>query len=150
VTEASADAPSVLHPIQLVDVHCATVRAEHRAKDPEAKPDSAGVSLGLTPLDDTRRTFGARLDVKISGPSPNEDEIAELAVVVQGTFTSDADIPDEMYARYTEFTPVALLWPYARAYLAQLASMLGAAIPPLPSLDVLGLGRANEEPTTEA
>jgi preprotein translocase subunit SecB len=144
VTGAGGDAPPVLHPIQLVDVHCFNARAEFKAKEGDPEMGAAGISLGLTELDEERRTFRARLDVKITGPGSDPNEVAELFVVVQGTFTSETEISNDTYRAYTLVTPVALLWPYARAYLAQLGSMLGASLPPLPSLDVLGLGRADE------
>ena len=154
MTEAGVDAAPILFPIQLVEVHCASVQAEHRAKDEGSGPEEASVQLGVTPLDEKRRTFRARLDVGVSAPAVDDDELAHLLVVVQGTFTSDSDVSGDLYRRYVEFTPVALLWPYARGYIAQAASMLGLALPPLPSLDVLARGRPDEtavdEPTAEA
>lgn len=150
MTEASAPAPPSLFPIQLVEVHCATVRAQHKNKDEAASTEEAGFRLSLTPLDGARRAFGARLDVGITTPSNIEDELADLFVVVQGTFTSENEIDDDLYARFIEFTPVVLLWPYARAYMGQLAMMLGLVIPPLPSLDVLGLGNQKSAADGEA
>ena len=149
MTDARAEAPPILFPVQLVDVRCATVHGEHEQKPADALTEEAAVRLGITPLDEARRAFRVRLDVQVNAPSPADDQYAELLVVVQGGFASEADISDELYASYVEFTPVALLWPYARAYLAQVAAMLGIAIPPLPSLDVLGLGRS-AEPDAEA
>jgi preprotein translocase subunit SecB len=150
VTEASAPAPPLLFPIQLVEVHCASVRAEHKTKNDMTPSDEAGIRLAITPLDDARRAFGARLDVNITTPSSVEDEVANLFVVVQGTFTSENEIDDDLYARFIQFTPVALLWPYARAYMAQLAQMVGLVIAPLPSLDAVGLGGEKSEAETEA
>ena len=149
MTDARAEAAPILYPIQLVDVHCVTVHGEHKQKPADALPEEAAVRLGITPLDDARRAFRARLDVQINAPSPADGQYAELLVTVQGSFASEADIAEELYTSYVEFTPVALLWPYARAYLAQVAAMLGIAIPPLPSLDVLALGRSSE-PDAEA
>lgn len=142
-SDPSADAPPILFPIQLVEVHCASVQAEHKPKPEDEPPVEAGVQLGVTPLDDERRGFRARLDVHINAPSPADGEIADLLVVVQGSFASESEISDELYKSYIDFTPIALLWPYARAYLAQTASMLGLIIPPLPSLDALSRSRSN-------
>jgi preprotein translocase subunit SecB len=151
VTEARAEAPPKLYPIQLVEVHCATVRAEYKNKGEVAPSEEVAVRLAITPLDDSRRAFGCRLEVGSTVPSALiEDEVADVFVVVQGTFNSESEIDDDLYATFIQFTPVALLWPYARAYVAQIAQMVGLMIPPLPSLDVLGLGNQGNEADSEA
>jgi preprotein translocase subunit SecB len=150
VTDARADAAPTLYPIQLAEVHCATIRADHRPKPDDSEHLQTAVQIALTELDAAARAFRVRLDVQIGVPAVGEGEIADLQVVVQGTFTAESEISAELYARYTAFTPVALLWPYARAYLSQLGSMVGLAIPPLPSLDVVSLGRSDEELAEEA
>ena len=93
--------------------------------------------LSATSPEDDRLSFGCRLEVSLEAPV-GDDEVADLFVVVQGDFVSEFPIDDALYQRYMNFTPVALLWPYARAYVAQLSAMLGVQIPPLPSLDVIG------------
>ena len=149
MTDARAEAPPaepVLFQIQLVEVHCAEIAAARKQKS-EAAEEEGGVTLGVTGLDEARRTFRARLNVKVVAPAPADDEVAELLAVVQGTFSSEGEVPDELYKRYIEFTPIALLWPYARAYIAQSAQMIGLNIPPLPSLDTFGMAEQTKAAT---
>ena len=59
-------------------------------------------------------------------------------MTVQGNFASDESIDPEAFEAFTQYTPLALLWPYARSYTATLGQMLGAVLPPLPTLDAAG------------
>jgi hypothetical protein len=70
---------------------------------------------------------------------------ASAKVSVQGDFHSAAEIGSEEYSAFAAFTPVALLWPYARAYVDQLYSMLGVQVPPLPTLDAMNIVMGPEQ-----
>jgi hypothetical protein len=140
VTEASSAGRALLFPIQLAEARCVTCRAERRDKVEADNSDTANVQLAVTELDEGRRSFAARLEVRIVAPVL-DGEVADFLVIVQGSFAADGPLDDDLYRRYVAFTPVVQLWPYARGYVSQLSGMLGVTVPPLPTLDALGPGQ---------
>lgn len=79
--------------------------------------------------------------------TPVADEFSDLHVTVQGDFISAEPLSDEDFEAFTGYTPIALLWPYARAYIADLAGMLAIPLAPMPTLH--GLPPPQGEPTEE-
>ena len=137
MTEADRPLSPGLFAIQLEDVFCSSTRAERRDRQESDPEDLKGATIELssTSLDDERLRFRSRLDVGIVAPVLDQ-EVAEIAVVVQGHFVGMEPISDEAHDEFVAFTPIVQLYPYARAYLADLARMLGVVLPPLPLITV--------------
>ncbi len=104
--------------------------------DGDPEDEHLALSLARTELFDDRRSFRARVEVESNAPiSP--DERAVRQVTVDGAFIAADDLTGDYYDEFTNRTPLVLLWPYARAYLADLGRMLGVSLPPLPTIDAL-------------
>jgi preprotein translocase subunit SecB len=129
------------YPIRLVAVFCLDLRAS-RAGELPGKPGEVRVEVARSDRSEDSRTFSCRLKV-VASYTVLDVEPAFVEVTVQGNFESDEPLSDALYEAFTAFTPVSLLWPYARAYTANLGQMLGVGLPPLPTLDTAALGNAS-------
>lgn len=132
--EPNDDGPELRpYPIQLRTVFCVEARAERKTagEDVSAEP-AIEVELSRTGLSAERNWFSTRVTVDFRATVSRVT--ADCHVVVQGDFISGGPISDQHYEAFVEYTPVALLWPYARAYLTDLSRMLGVSLPPLPTL----------------
>lgn len=122
--------------IQLGAVYCVVARVE-RSDQVEDQATDQAVRIGSTPLEEDKRSFKCRLALDWVVPILS-GEMAHLEVTVQGQFASTDDISIEDHAAFVSYTPLVMLWPYARAYVAELARMIGAELPPLPLIDQFG------------
>jgi preprotein translocase subunit SecB len=137
VTKGTPEPELQPYPVQLIAAHCVECSAERRPHPPDEPPEpKITAELSRTDLVEDGRAFGARLTVGYAVAAPG-NAVADLRVVVQGSFSTDEPMNAEQYEAFAAYTPVALLWPYARAYLSDLARMLGLTIAPLPTLPAL-------------
>lgn len=148
------DAPSLdYYPIQLAQVFCADAGATRRERSDSDSPEQLlRVQLSTTDLESDQRSFHSRIEVAASMPVL-EDEYAEVRLTVQGDFVSEDPISTELHQAFAAHTPLVQLWPYARGFLAELGTMLGVDLPPLPLINALHPGdessdaeRADEPP----
>jgi preprotein translocase subunit SecB len=138
--------PLEIYPIQITDVHCLRTSCRRRQRRPN-DPDTPALDIQVKSagLNEDGRGFGVALRVKALVPVL-ESEIAEVLVVVVGAFGSDDPIDPAVHAAFVANTPIVQLWPYARAYMAELGTMLGIALPPLPLINALA--RQGSAPAT--
>lgn len=125
-------------PIQLADVFCVRAHIDRRDRqgDEGAESSEWNVGLAYSPLDDDARAFRTRLQLN-QVIAVLDDELAEIEIVVQGQFASETPIDHDLYLQFVQYTPLVQLWPYARAYIAELARMVGVDLPPIPLIDAL-------------
>lgn len=144
------ETPLQQYPIQLTAAFCVETSAS-RTDHPPGEPPAGGVDgdIALTPLLEGDRAIAARMTVTYIAPAP-ADTVVTCRVVVQGDFRSEAPISEEHYQAFIAYTPIALLWPYARGYISDLARMLGVILPPLPTLHGLPTFQRSEEAPPEA
>lgn len=62
--------------------------------------------------------------------------VASIECTVEGRFTATAPVPPRAFERFKDREAFVLLWPYLRAAVAQIAAMMEAKVPPLPTVDV--------------
>jgi hypothetical protein len=152
VTESGSPQGARLFPIQLDDVYSVSARAERRDQiESDGAPEAKGsrVSVSNTPLSADERRFRCRLEVSLSAPVLDQ-EVAELTLIVQGNYRSDEPITQEALSAFVQGTPLVQLWPYARAYLAELGRIVGVGLPPLPLIDVTRPGLSTGTPVEPA
>lgn len=126
--------------IQLVEVFCAKAEASRVATGKDSgknEPDPA-IQVSYSRLSQAKTEFGVRLEVALD-PAPDEPMRARLKIVVEGRFRAQDPLEQDDVRLFVDNSSLVLLWPYARGYLAQLSSMLGLQLAPLPTLDVLSI-----------
>lgn len=134
------------YPIQLVQVYCLSVTGERRDRSTDDPSEQQlSVELKSTPLSDDHLAFECLLVVSAIAPVL-EDATATLSVGVHGTFAAEQPMSDDLYRRFIESTPLVQLWPYARAYLGSIGSLLGIDLPVLPLIDAFAPVEAGEQP----
>jgi preprotein translocase subunit SecB len=128
-------------PIALADVFCVRCVSERRPRDinmTERDPERIEVKVNLMrgDLSEDQRVFGCRLQVVADYPVL-KNELLACDVTVQGVFSSEAAVEPDAFTAFAEYTPLVLLWPFARAYMAELGRMHGVSLPLLPTVDAL-------------
>jgi preprotein translocase subunit SecB len=138
---ASRELP--LFAIQLVDVFVREFEGARGPRESEGEPRRADIGAGTlrSLLAPDKKSFGVRLRVELPEPEGEEDDQAlHLRFTVEGAFHSEDELTDEVADQFVESSALILLWPYARAYASQQASILGLRETPLPTLAVARLG----------
>lgn len=125
------------HSLQLTSVTAPRVSARLRPTRPGDSDEpmfNVGQVLGVTLAANGE---GFRCRVRIGTVVPVLDaEVFECDVTMEGNFVAiDGDPVTLSVARlFAKRQALYLVWPFARAYLDQLAMMTGVAVPPLPLL----------------
>ena len=156
MTEAAPGPELTRFPIQLADVYCVRSVAERRPRGAETSEHPVGIDINVSlmpgDLSEDRRVFGCRVRI-VANYAVLANEVVACDIVVQGVFASEAAIEPEAHLAFVEYTPLVLLWPFARAYMSEVGRMLGVSIPMLPTLDAVNssAGRVDadvSEPST--
>jgi len=122
------------HPIQALEIRVDAIRTTRRRRAP-AESDFTAAShpprVRLRTLADDGLSFVIEVRAQVLVPLL-EDEVwaAELGLVA--TFVSETHLRRVDVQSFTQLSGVFLVWPYARAYLTELARMAGVTAPLLP------------------
>lgn len=123
------------YPIQLTEVYCLDVSGERRPRTSDDPTEQAlSVGLNSTPLSEDRLSFGCLLEVTATAPVL-ENTTAVVSVKVHGTFVAQEPTSDDVLADFVGTTPLVQLWPYARAHLGSIGTLLAIDLPILPLID---------------
>lgn len=79
--------------------------------------------------------FFARLEVEVVYRF-HEDAVCRLNVATQALFVAQERTDEAVTNAFRARDCAVLVWPYARANVAELVRMMGLSLPPLPTLDV--------------
>ncbi len=125
-------------PIQLVDVYLYEAEVRRGAKgsdDPEGPTLDTHIGA-LSPMEPAS-DFSVRLSADILCPFRGGEAIAKVHTAILGIFHDTQELSDEARIHFAETQAIMILWPYLRAYTAELTKMTAIDIPILPTLDVL-------------
>jgi preprotein translocase subunit SecB len=142
--------PVPVFPYQLADVYVRSVEITRRAST-EADPDQPTfvTSLETSEREDGVQGFLANLRVRVEFKFRPE-AMCDVSVVTTGLFVQLSILTLESDQQFRREDCAVLLWPYARANMAELVRMTGLTLPPLPTIDVrtvLGVPSAPSAPT---
>lgn len=148
----SADAPAFDTQLDNAFVHeLSAVRRKVTADDPSGPTVNA-----LSPsavMSEDREGFSVQWSVRVFAPT-DAGEAVEINCTVEGQFSRDVPVDDELFSSFRTRESFILLWPYARSAVGEIARMLALDIPPLPTVDVRRFLRpraefAAEEPAVD-
>jgi preprotein translocase subunit SecB len=129
-------APVPVFPYQLADVylHSAEVARRTSTEVDQEQPTFA-TSLETSERDDGIQGFLASLSVRVEFKFRPE-AVCAVSVLTTGLFVQVATLGADDDQRFRREDCAVLLWPYARANVAELVRMTGLTLPPLPTIDV--------------
>jgi hypothetical protein len=139
-----ADEPGLsFHPFQLIGVWSGSLSGVRRPVRPgdTSEPTFGNSRVRRVRLIADRQGFACEIRVWVE-LQVLEDEFFRAETVVVGTFatTQDEPVPLSLARAFVRDQALYLLWPFARAFLDQIATISGVGIPPLP-LVVVPRGR---------
>jgi len=127
---ADSGSPSELHQVQLNTVGLERVTAGLRSA---AGDDTLSVKIPKTILRTSnadRTDFTCSVRTVVSVPLGGRSWRAD--VTVRGTFSSDGGLTVRQLRFFVQTSALYVLWPFARTYVDQLATLSGVVAPPLP------------------
>lgn len=133
VAEEAADQVQ-FHPLQLTRVAAVrslTYRRPKREGDPDEPQfaSSRPIAIGLG----EGETFRARVRISVDIPVLGTELFhAEVRLEADFVNTGGSAISVSTFREFARRQLMYLVWPFARAYIDQLATMAGVGIPPLP------------------
>lgn len=132
--------------VQLVGISVEEIRTSRRrrkATDSEKPRIESWLSPHPTASQDVgafRVLAGAEV-VHVTGR-----QAATVRCIVAGYFAYEGDVDARLLTRFQHREAMVLLWPYVRTAVAQVGQMMDLGLPPLPTLDVMGVLSASDEP----
>ncbi len=142
--EPAKEAVGVDFSVQLVEAYLYEAQIVRRSR---TAVDADEPSLNAGPRsfshDETNSRLVVLLGAEIKFPfSGDRTAIAEVTCSVFGVFSYSGKPQEQVLQAFPGREGLIILWPYLRAYVAQIAGMTGLHLPPVPTLDVLAtLGR---------
>lgn len=128
------DAPA--YEIQLAGVRVWEVSGTRPVEnDPELRDSSVDAARTSDWISDDRTSLRVRWRATVRYPYALTRVII-ISCTVEGRFTATAPVPQRAFERFKDREAFVLLWPYLRASVAQVAAMMDAKVPPLPTVDV--------------
>lgn len=125
--------------VQLVGVSVYDIRTRRRRRR-RADADRPIVESWLQPhepvaADEGVFTVLAGADVRYAV----SDQAVTIHCAVVGLFRHEANVSEQLLARFQHRESLVLLWPYVRAAVGEIGHMMDLGLPPLPTLDVMAL-----------
>jgi hypothetical protein len=121
-----------LHPVQLQELWVEQVDAARRQRIQDDPTEATlGIPRALLVKGATAREFRCRLQVNTQVPISDE-EIWTAKVTIVGRFGSSIDLTPAQARSFARDSGLYVMWPFARAHLAQFAMLAGLEPPHLP------------------
>ena len=133
---SEARSTEIVASIQLVDVYLWELHVDREPTPvPQELPTLEPKVVGHD-LSDDRRELKVLLQVQVTYQF-REEARAVVQLTLIGMFRNEAEFTEDDAKAYADGAAFVLMWPYARAMVAQIAGTMQVAFPPLPTLDVM-------------